>query len=688
MTTTIASGTSSSTSAITTQGIGSGLDIAGIVDKLMVLEQAPLTRLQTQESAYQTTLSAYASVSSALATFQSTVAKLAVPSAFASLGASINDATIASVGIDNTKAQSLSPGTHTLNVTQLAASQRTASSAFATSSTPVGTGTITIDVGTWSAGYGGFTSNGDVGSKSITIDSSNNTLAGVRDAINAANAGVNASIVNDGTGNRLVLSGTATGAAHGFRVSTTDADGNNVDAGGLSALAFDPAAAGGTPQTQHLADAVDARFTIDGLAISKPNNHVTDAIDGLTLDLKTVSTASTAFTIARDTTGATTAINNFVSAYNTIANGLATLTAYDPTTKAAGALNGDSTTRTISSRLQSLLATVVPTGGSITSLNDIGIKFGSDGTLTVDATKLNTALTGDPASVSRLFAKTGTPSDALVNYTDSTAKTQAGSHALTISQVATTGGLTGSAPAGLTITAGVNDTLSLTLDNVPTTITLAAGTYADANALAAALQSKINGATAFSSVGSTVAVTQTNGVLNIASQRFGSASSVVLDGGNAQAGLVGGAPTMTTGSDVAGTLDGVAFVGAGQVATGAAGTSAEGLKLTIAGGNTGARGAVVFNRGIAASMNDLLTQFLDPSTGLIHSATDGLNSSVADLKKREDAWTPRLASIRARYTAQYNAMDALVASLNSTSSYLTQQITAIQNMTNGINSGK
>ena len=689
MTTTISSSTSTgSTSAITTQGIGSGLDIAGIVDKLMVLEQAPLTRLQTQETAYQTTVSAYASVSSALATFQSTVAQLAVPTAFSSLAASINDTSVASVAIDNTASQSLSTGTHTLNVTSLATSQRTASSAFTTTSTTVGTGTITIDAGTWSSGYGSFTANGDVGSKTITIDSSNNTLTGVRDAINAANAGVNASIVNDGTGNRLVLAGTSTGAAHGFRVSTTDADGNDLDATGLSALAFDPSATGGTPQSQHLADATNAQFTLDGLAISKPDNHVTDAIAGLTLDLKAVSTTSTAFTIARDTSTATSAINNFVSAYNTIATGIASLTSYNSTTNVAGTLNGDSTIRLISTRLQALLASVVPTGASITSLGDVGIKIGSDGTLSVDATKLNTALTSDPASVSRLFAKTGVPSDALVGFTDSTTATQAGSHAVSVTQIATQGTSTGSSAAGLTITAGVNDTLSLTLDNVSSTITLAPGTYADANALAAAVQAKINGNTAFATAGSTVAVTQNNGVLGITSQRYGSASSVLVTGGNAQAGLIGSTPTATTGVDVAGTIDGVAFVGAGQTATGAAGTTAEGLKLTIAGGSTGSRGTVSFNRGVAASMNDLLTQFLDPTTGPLKTATDGLNSSIADLKKREDDWTPRLAAIRARYTAQYNAMDALVASLNSTASYLTQQITAIQSMTNGINSGK
>lgn len=686
MTTTISSSTGNS--AVTTQGIGSGLDIAGIVDKLMTLEQAPLTRLQTKEAAYQTTLSAYGSVSGALGTFQTSVAKLADPIAFSSLTATTSDFSIASIAIDNTKSQSMAAGTHTLNVGSLAASQRTASNAVASTSATMGTGTITIDIGTWSSNYASFTPNGDVGSTSITIDATNNSLSGIRDAINSANAGVTASIVNDGTGNRLVLAGTQTGAANGFRISTTDGDNNNFDATGLSQFAFDPSAAGGTPQTQHYADAVNAQFTLDGLPISKASNHVTDAIEGLTLDLKTVSTASSSFTLARDTTTAAANINAFVSSYNTIVNGLATLTSYNATKKTAGTLNGDSTMRLISSRLQNMLATVVPTGGAITTLGDIGIKFGSDGTLTVDSAKLTNALTTDSKSVARLFATTGSASDSLVGYTGSTAKTTAGTYALSVSQLGTNGALASSAAAGLTITAGVNDTISLNIDNVSATMTLSPGTYADAASLAAAVQSKINGTSAFSDLGSKVVVTQTNGVLNITSQRYGSASSVVPAGGNGIANLFGSTPVSTTGTDVAGTFDGVAFTGAGQTATGAASTAAEGLKMSITGGATGARGTVTFNRGIAASMNDLLTQFLDPTSGIITAATDGINNNIADLKKQEDAWTPRLAAIKARYTAQYNAMDALVASMNSTSNYLTQQLASIASVTSGITSGR
>ena len=682
MTTSISS---ASTGSITTQGVGSGVDIASIVDKLVSVESAPLNRLKSRESAYQTKVSAFGAARGVLSSFQNAVKSLSNPTAFSSFAASINDSSIASIAIDPTKTSTLSAGSHTLRVDTLASSQRTAAAGVADTSSVIGTGTITIDVGSWNSGYTSFTPNTTAGSKTITIDAGNDSLLGIRDAINQAGAGVTASIVNDGSGNRLVLASASTGSANGFRISTADSDGANLDTAGLSQLAFDPAAAGGTPQTQHVADATNASFSLDGLTISKAGNHVTDAIDGLNIDLAKVSTTATAFTIARDTTTAKSNVKSFVAAYNSLVGTLGQLTNYNATSKTAGVLNGDSSIRLITTQLQKLVASVVPTGGSLTTLNDVGIKFNGDGTLTADDTKLTAALASDPDSVGKLFATTATASDSLVSYTGSTIKTQEGSHPLTVSQLATHGGVTASNAAGLTINAGVNDTFSITVDNILVTVVVPPATYADANALASALQGQINGTSALSTQGSSVSVTQSAGVLAISSQRYGSGSSVLIGDGNGVAGLFGTTPTGNAGLDVAGTLDGIAFTGQGQLATGAATTSAEGLKLTIGGGLTGNRGNVGFNRGIAGNLDGALTQYLDTTNGLVTAATDGLNKSITDLQSQEDAWSTRLVAIRARLTAQYNAMDALVASLNSTSSYLTQQLDALKKSTSNSN---
>ena len=667
---------------VTSQGVGSGLDIAGIVTKLMAIEQQPQDRLKAREAAYQTKLSAYGAARGTLAAFQTSIASLADPAAFTTFGTSIADDTLASVALDKTASDALSAGTHTLRVTQLAAAQKTASAAFASTASAVGTGTITIEFGTWNAASTAFTPNADVGTKTIAIAAGDGTLSGVRDAINRANAGVTASIVNDGSGNRLVLAGVATGSANGFRVATADADGNNVDASGLSALAYDPSAAGGTPQTRALAAAANALFQIDGLDISKPGNRVTDAIAGLAIDLKKAgtdpATNTTSFTIAQDTAATAKAIGGFVTGYNGVVANLASLTGFNATTKSAGPLNGDASLRLVATRLQNLVAGVVATGGKATTLADLGITFDHDGKLVLDSTKLDAVLAADPQSVTRLFAKTAVASDSLVAYRGASDATQVGAHALTVTQLASHGDVAGSAAAALTITAGVNDTLALTIDNVAATITIASGTYASADALATQLQSRVNGVAAYADAGVNVSVTQAGGVLTIASQRFGTASSVALNGGSGSTALFGASPAAHAGRDVAGTLAGTAFLGAGKLATGAAASAADGLKLEIAGGALGARGSVDFKRGLAAQIGDVLGQFLDADNGIVAVATAGIGKTITDIKKREDDWDVRLVGIRARLTAQYNAMDALVASMNSTSSFLTQQLTALQ----------
>jgi flagellar hook-associated protein 2 len=182
-----------------------------------------------------------------------------------------------------------------------------------------------------------------------------------------------------------------------------------------------------------------------------------------------------------------------------------------------------------------------------------------------------------------------------------------------------------------------------------------------------------------------VNVSTTGGVLSFTSQRYGSASSVVVNDGNGASDLVGTAAS-TTGVDVAGTLNGVTFLGSGQTATGPTNTSMEGLSITISGGTTGSRGTVSFTSGIAAQVNDQLTQFLDTTNGVLQAATDGVNASIKTTQDDEADWTQRIADIRTRLTAQYNAMDSLVASLNSTSTFLTQQLDALAKSTSSSSS--
>ena len=447
----------------------------------------------------------------------------------------------------------------------------------------VGSGTLTIQFGSYDSGLNTFTANADKAAKSISIDPANNTLAGVRDAINAANAGVSATIVNDGSadGNRLAPTSTDSGAANSLKISVTDDDTIGIDAGGLSSLAYDPTAAVGSGKNLGQQCRAMRLLEIDGIAVTQSTNTVKNAIDGVTLNLAQTNVGQTlTLAVSRDTKAVTDAVQGFVDSYNGASGTLKNLTAFKGPGAQNGVLLGDGTARAIQVQMRNLLNTSVDSGGALTTLSQIGVSFGSDGTLSLDSAKLSSAIDTNFDGIAALFAKAAKTTDSLVSYSASTSKTQPGSYAVSVSQLATRGSTLGSQAADLTIAAGVNDQLDLTVDGQIVSVTLAAATYASADALTAEIQSKINGATGSSS---SVQVTQSGGVLSIASARYGSASQASVTGGNGMASLLGALPVTSSGVDAAGTINGVAATGNGQMLTGATGDASEGLALLISG---------------------------------------------------------------------------------------------------------
>ncbi|MFO1413515.1 MAG: flagellar filament capping protein FliD [Burkholderiales bacterium] len=675
MATTISSTTNTS-GTLAASGVGSGLDIAGLVSKLMAVENQKLAALDNQKSSFQSKVSAYGQVKSALGTFQAALAALKNPSSLSALSASSTDYTT----VVPNAGSGAAAGTYAVQVTQLAKAAKLASAGYAATSDTVGTGTLTFDFGTYASGQ--FASSG-AGVKTVTIGAAQQSLTGIRDAVNAANIGVTASIVNDGSanGNRLVFTASATGAVNSMKVTVADADGNNTDAAGLSALAFDPTAVAGSGKNmeQKIA-AQDAKLTVDGIDMSKATNVVSDAIEGVTLTLVKETTGDGAkVTVSSDTSAPTKAVNDFVTAYNTLLGTLKGLTKYDATAKKGSVLTGDSLVRSIQSRVSAVLGNMVPglsnDGSSTATLRQAGISLKADGSLSVDATKL-AAVAKSADGIGRLFGAVAKATDSAITSTASGTATVAGTYSLNISQLATQGTLVGSAAATLDIVAGTNDTLDVTVDGITATVTLSAKTYASADALAAEVQSKINGATAIANGGSQVKVTNNAGVLTLTSTRYGSASKVALAGNGASA-IAGGSPLATLGLDVAGTINGVAGTGSGKVLKAATGSAAEGLALTVEGGATGDRGTVTFSRGYASQLDAILTDFLD-SDGAVASRTDGLNKSITDLGNQRTAMEARLAKVQATYQAQFNALDTALGKMQVTSSYLTQQLAAIK----------
>lgn len=656
-------------SGLSSPGIGSGLDVNSLVTKLMDIERQPLTALDTKEASYQAQLSALGTIKGQLSSLQAAAAKVSDAAAFLAMKTSVADATLFSASA----ASNAAAGSYSVEVKTLAQAQKLKSGAFAQTTDAVGTGTLTIQFGTYSGGA--FTANPDKAVKTITIGSGQGTLAGVRDAINAADAGVTATIVNDGTGNRLVLSSKDSGVANALKVTVADDDGNATDAAGLSQLAYD-ASTGGTANLTETVAAADATLMIDGMAVTKSSNTVTDAIEGVTLNLAKATPGSpTTLTVSRDTAAVKAQVDAFVKAYNDASKMLRDATAYNASTKKGAIFQGDATVRDLQNQLRNLLnQPLAGAGGGLARLSDIGITFQKDGSLALDSTKLQKVLDDPSKDISTLFAAVGKPTDTLVKYSGAAEGTKAGNYSVNITQAATKGTVVGGVTlAGSTvITAGVNDTLSVTIDGTDATITLGAGSYTP-DQLAAELQSKINGASAIFNAGAAVTVKQSGGVLSITSDKYGSTSKVAVTGGNAQATLLGTPDaTNATGKDVAGTIGGGAATGSGQTLT-AIGGDATGLILTVDGSTTGSRGTVNFSRGFAYQLDKLVSRML-ATDGQIAARTDGINRSVKDIDSRRDALNVRLDLVEKRYRAQFTALDTLIANMNQTSAYLTQQL--------------
>lgn len=654
--------------AISSAGVGSGLDVNGIVSQLMALEQRPLTSLATKEAKYQAQLSAYGSLKGSLSTFQSSVAALATPSKFNAIKASVGDTTVASVSAVPT-AQA---GTYSIEVQNLAQAQKLKSEAFETTSGAIGTGSLTISFGKYDADN--YTLNSAKSSVTVTIGAGQNSLSGIRDAINGANAGVTAGIVHDGTGFRLTISSKDTGVENAIRITVDDDDAADTDNAGLSKLAFDARTVSGVTNLTQSVAAESAVVVIDGIVVTKASNTITDAIPGVTLTLaKENPGAPTTLSVARDSAGVQSAVQSFVKAYNDLNKTITDLSKYDAVNQKASILTGEPTVRAIQTQLRGMFNSPLSTaGGGMTTLSEVGVTFQTDGTLKLDAAKLTAALADPTKDVSTLFAAVAKPSDSLVTFKSSTTDTRNGSYALNVTQIATQGKATGSAAAALTINAGANDKLDLTVDGVAASVTLAPGTYT-ADALAAEIQSRVNGVKALSDAGVTVSVTESGGVLTMTSTRYGAASTVALTGGSGRTDLFG-TPAETAGVDVAGTIGGLAATGNGRTLTGTG--TATGLAIEVTGGAAGARGTLAYSRGYAYELEKLVGRMLEKES-LVEGRMSGINSSIEDIGDQRDALALRLQTIEKRYRAQFTALDVLMSRMQQTSSFLTQQLAAL-----------
>lgn len=652
---------------------GANLDVNGIVGQLMSIEQRPLVALNKKEGDYQAKISAYGNISGALSSFQTTVQDLSRLEKLQTLKASSADATVLTASASAKAAK----GTHSITVNSLAQAQKLAVAGQTSDSANIGVGTPTkltfdfgsIDGGTFDAAsgkYSGatFTTNG-LGIKTLTIDASNNTLQGIRDAINSAKMGVTATIINDGTSlpSILTLSAANTGLSNSMKISV---EGDPA----LSALlAYDPAA---TQNLTQSASAQNANFTVDGVGITKSKNSISDVIPDVTLELLDTTDTPVTLSVSSDTGALTTLVQNFSKNYNDLNKTLQDLSAYNTTTKQGAVLQGDSTVRLLQSQIKAILNEPISnTGGAYTNLSQIGVTIQKDGTMSVDTSKLNAAIDKNSKDVASLFATIGNPSDPQLTFSAADNSTKAGSYPVNISKLATQGSFAGCEDVdSLIIIRGKNDEMNVMVDGVSASITLSEGEYTVAG-LAAEVQSKINGASTLSKAGVSVSVSHDQFGYVITSNSYGSKSSVDISGEGVR-NLLGESPVVTRGADVVGTINGSAARGAGKTLTSTDGL-ALGIKVVVDGGNVGERGKISYSQGYAHTLNNLITAVL-AKDGQLESRKAGINNSIKDVENHRNTLQQRLPLQEARYKKQYSSLETMLSNMGKTSSYLSQQL--------------
>jgi len=661
-------------SIIAQLGIGTTLPISAILAGLLNIDSIPLVNLQNQVTGINTELSAYGSLSLALSTFQQAVQQLTLPTEFGTLTATSSNTSVLSA----TAVPGALLGNETINVTALAQSQTLATAGQPSQTTSLATGTssstVTFTFGTetaaTSSAAASFTPNAAIASGSITIDSSNDTLQGIRDAINSATNlnGTTAQIVNNGTTSQLVIT-SASGASQAVQISVSG------DPGISSLLTYPPATGTTTGPTETVAGQ-DAALTINGVAVTSPTNSITASIPDLSLTL--TATGTTTLNVAQDNSSTQKNIDAFVSAYNVLQTEITSLTAFNAGTGGTnGPLVGDSTTLNIQSSLQSILASALTgTGaGGLTTLATVGITFNSqpaDGTLNVNDSVLSAALAANPAAITALFATSGSSTSSNLTYLVAGSAAQQGSYAVNVTHQATSASAVGNTALASSTTFSSDTSVSVSLDGVNANVTIPAGTYSPSD-LASELQGLINSNTKFQSAGGLAVNVSINssGELSIAGTDFGSLASVSLSGSATSQLFGANGATTTAGTDVQGTIGGFAATGQGQVLTGNKGTPVDSLEIQVAGGGTGNVGTIDFSQGYAAQLNTALTSALSTS-GPIAAAQTNLNSQITALQTQETATQAFITSQQQQLQAEFSALDATLAALQNQSSFLQQ----------------
>ena len=659
---------------ININGLVSGLDTTSIISGLQKIQQQQLDRLAAKQTKLEAHQTAFKNVESRLLSLRADVGVLSrnVANPLTQLSVTASD----SEAISATAGSSAVAGNYRLTVESTAQAHQVASQGFADADAQISRGTIGIRLGS-----------GDL--RTITIDSNNDTLAGLTAAINSSGAGISASVVQDSAGGstpyRLLLTSTQSGASNQIAVT------NNLAASAGSAV---------KPELDFLNPvqaAADARVTLGSgtgaISVSSATNRFNGVVAGVSFELMRVTAGQqVSLTVAKDNAAADKAVENFVDSFNGVLQYIDDNSTYDASANDGGVFLGNQSTARIQQTLRSTIQNVVPGANPLANrLSTIGLTFDVKGRLVLNKTKLDSALNGGipgvtAADVKKIFALGADSTNSGISFVLGSARTKGSTtgYEVDISQAAERAGVTaGTALAASTVITSANQTLEMKLDGKTATVKLSEGTY-DAQQLANHIESVINSSTDLP--GRRIKAALSGGAIQLTSETYGTNSDVTIVSGTAVSSLGFSAGQTNTGRDVVGVFKvngkSEVAVGRGQLLTGDPAnenTADLQVRVTLAQNQvvTGAEGTVTVSRGLTSALDQVLAQMLDTDTGLLNTVNTGYESQLKTLQTSIDRQKTAFDEQTANLQSQFQALESSISQLQSTSNYLGGQLASL-----------
>ncbi len=657
------------TNIVSALGGGSGIDTTKLVKDLVSLEKAPQQqRLDSKKEQLDAQISAYGTLKSSLSEFKNILAPLANNDTFNSRSVSFPETDVITPSSLAADAQT---GTYQIEVESVAQAHSLASNTtYSDKDSSIGaTGNLTIRLGTWTYDVSdnpvSFAENEKQTSLSIEV-LAEDSLQDIADKINEQDSDVQASVLLVDGSYQLMMSAPS-GAHNALEVSGDDPS--------LDVFAFNAANYANVTETQQ---GKDAKVQLNGLTVYRETNNIDDVITGLEFTLNKASPGEKfTFTVSEDKNTGEQAIRDFIEAYNTFFETAKSLTGVskdaetNQTTR--GDLATDGTAKSLIARIRSVITAAVPGVSDFNALTNVGIRTKLDGTLEIVDKDFSAAIKDNFEQVASLFAPqtSSTSSSVDVSIGSYASKTVPGTYSGSISTAPSKGSVIGDAAFAAFNTADTpagDFSFSVTVDGTTSSSLTLSGDFTTAESLRAELQSLINNDATLKEAKAFVdVIVAPGGELQLVSREYGSASKVSFDATGTdfatQTGL-STASASTSGVDVAGTINGEAAFGSGNVLLPKIDSDPYGLNLTVKEGASGAF-SITYSRGLAGELTSLIDSFLSGS-GIINTREENINKQLDGIVDDQENLDRKMTIYESRLTEQYLAMERIIASLQQT----------------------